>query len=129
VILPSCLLLPIPTAAVVRRRVADLLVALDAVLVELPEPPPPSATEAVAEARVALDDAARPLVLFQRVTHRVPRELELATAARAQQERVDALLAAEPPSRATVGEARRGLGALRRSLRPDAQAAAAAQPI
>jgi hypothetical protein len=115
VIVPSCLVLPIPTALVVRRRAADLLAALDALLVALPGGTADTERDAVAAAHVALVDATRSLRLLGRVTHRRAEVLVLADAALGRYDAVVALAAAGA-DRASAGALRRELGALRRSL-------------
>jgi hypothetical protein len=122
VIAPSCLLLPVPTALVVRGRTADLLRALDGLLVSLSEAAPSGAARSetaqsagaqAAAARLALADATRPLRLAARLTRRTPAALAHADAALA--------LAGESVDAASAGGLRRRVGALRRELARDAR--------
>ncbi|HVV58557.1 MAG TPA: FUSC family protein [Gaiellaceae bacterium] len=115
-IVPSCLLLPVPTAAVVRRRTGDLLRALDWLLVALPEGAYAAAAEAVAEAHLALADATRPLRLLARATRRPPAALALVDAALAEHGAVYALAATGAVDASAAGTLRRRVGALRREL-------------
>ncbi len=121
VIVPSCLLLPIPTALVVRRRTGDLLRALDWLLLALPEGVHEAAAEAVAEARLALVDATRPLRLLARITRRPPAALAAAGAALSAHDAVQALAATGRVDAADAGALRRRIGALRRELARDSQ--------
>jgi Fusaric acid resistance protein-like len=123
VIVPSCLLLPVPTALVVRRRVADLLAALDAQLLAMPEGAADAERDAVAAAHLALVDATRSLRLLGRLRRRQPEALVLADAALSQHGAVQEL-AGEGADRASTGALRRRVGELRRSLaRRDSQPA------
>jgi hypothetical protein len=117
VVAPSCLLLPVPTALVVRRRTADLLRALDGLLVSLSEAALSDAVLSdaapVAAARLALVDATRPLRLLARLTRGTPAALARADAALA--------LAGERVDAASAVALRRRVGALRRELVRDSQ--------
>ena len=129
VIVPSYFLLPVRTEAVVRRRVASVLSALDDLLATLAEGAPAvqltESTRAVDRRRAALEDAVRPAAVQGRVLRAFrrepPRAVRLAAAVGATDDAArplvyGALTEGTRPSRATLGALRRSLGSTRRAL-------------